>query len=284
MAIVNPGGGRYSSPPYKGGNLAVPESIGDSPVVELGEGCFSKCFNLRGVILPESLKRIGDGAFAAAWIQKMFIPKSVRVIGDRVFDNCSNLRKIEVDENNEWYEGREGVLFTKGGAELVACPQDKWTEEYVLTEEVKRIRSGAFKGCKHVKRVDASRVEEMGTEVFKGCNGLQEVIFSGNLKEVPEFTFYSCVRMKEFVVPEGVERLGKFSFVNCTRLKKLVLPESLVEIGEGSFDGCEELVDIEGARDFAERFPQEFRFLPYMDRREKRGNRFSFIAGILKGV
>ena len=45
------------------GDVEIPETLGNSPVIKIGKGAFSGCNALESVTIPESVTTIGDGAF-----------------------------------------------------------------------------------------------------------------------------------------------------------------------------------------------------------------------------
>ena len=71
--------------------VEIPREIDGKPVTVLDGGCFTNCREyLRKVILPDTIKEIGDYAFAyCEKLEKPIIPVSVTKIGENIFANCS---------------------------------------------------------------------------------------------------------------------------------------------------------------------------------------------------
>ena len=56
---------------------------------EIGDYAFMACQNLQSIDIPESVKKIGIGAFKdCTSLTKVMIPKSVEELGDGSFDGC----------------------------------------------------------------------------------------------------------------------------------------------------------------------------------------------------
>ena len=82
---------------YLNGFISVSELeriiIPDSVEI-IGGGAFQRCVSLKEIVLPESLKKIREGAFAGSSINRVDIPYSVDFIGEGAFYDCTSLRVI----------------------------------------------------------------------------------------------------------------------------------------------------------------------------------------------
>ena len=50
--------------PYLAGNVVIPSEIDGYPVTEIGPDAFRWCVHITAVTIPDSVKRIGGGAFS----------------------------------------------------------------------------------------------------------------------------------------------------------------------------------------------------------------------------
>ena len=131
-------------------------------VRNIGNGAFCRCSALRDLLLPNSLKKIGEMSFACTNIRSVIIPDSVELIEKRAFafnpelrsvhigkgvkdilpgafSGCSNLENITIDHENDYYYLQNGCLIDKETKKLiVACAP------YVVPEGVKIIEKQAF--------------------------------------------------------------------------------------------------------------------------------------------
>ena len=70
---------------------------------EIRRGAFSDCTNLKKVFLPGSLKILGDGAFhGCKSLPKIEIPNSVKTIKFEAFYDCDSLTEIIIDNTEEY--------------------------------------------------------------------------------------------------------------------------------------------------------------------------------------
>ena len=128
---------------YQFSDLEIPETVTyeDATYIVngIGPGAFSNCVYLKSVIIPSTVYRIGEQAFAWSGLKSITIPSSVYEIyaeafygcfeltsvyfesicvGENMFGNCPNLTTIKVNEWNQNYDSRENcnaIIETKSG-------------------------------------------------------------------------------------------------------------------------------------------------------------------------
>lgn len=121
----------------------VEEVIVNEDVEEIGAWAFYGCTALSGINLPSGIKKIGENAFL-----------------DTAFYN---------DEKN-W---QDGVLYLK---ENLIRAQKNTDGTYFIKDGTRAISQGAFKDCTLLERVlIPDSVEEIGAEVFVGCENLKAI-------------------------------------------------------------------------------------------------------------
>ena len=110
----------------------IPAEIGGKPVTEIGTDCFFNHHELRRIILPEGLKKIGGGAFIQCkYLEELVIPDTVTEIGSYAFRDCKSLKKLLLPAGLE--ELSESVFAFS-----------RLPEDLVLPEHLKTIRRHAF--------------------------------------------------------------------------------------------------------------------------------------------
>jgi hypothetical protein len=90
----------------------------------IGLEVFYRCFNLKKVIFSEdcALEEIGKLAFAScrSLLDTKFLPKSLKIIGESAFKDCTNLKEATIPSNVEvvkggWYGLYTGKLIIQDG-------------------------------------------------------------------------------------------------------------------------------------------------------------------------
>ena len=145
--------------------------------------------------------------------------------------------------------------------------EDCNVQEAVMTDGIKVIEEGAFKGCTGLKQVIfPNTLREIGAAAFSGCKNLSTAALPRELEQIGDYAFADtalwqvmlpqsllwlgegvykgCSKLASIQLPKHLSEIPNESFMGCTSLKKIDLPESIVAIGREAFSGCSELRDL----------------------------------------
>lgn len=143
------------------------------------------------------MERIGDECFCKARIEEVLLPETLREVGDNAFQNCASLKhvtfapgsRLEKIGSGCFYNAAiESVTIPKGVREIpkFAFWQCERLKEVAFEEgsRLKRIEAQAFKKCKNLEYIEIpSGAEYIGASYFNE-SGLKEVRFPNILKEI----------------------------------------------------------------------------------------------------
>lgn len=145
------------------------------------------------------------------------LPKNVKSI-DQAFNNCSQLRSVEMPEN-------------------LICIGNSYDDEWSMS-------GGAFYDCSNLEEIIFHNCERIGGCAFYQCNSLQEITLPKNLIHVGSFAFYNCNQLKNIILPSEVETISYHAFDGCGNLASIQFPPSLKRIESYAFSGCYSLSSI----------------------------------------
>lgn len=74
--------------------VIIPEKYNNIPVTEIADNGFMSCTKLLRVVLPSSVKKIGNNAFVNCTNLKLVGLSSVEIIGSNAFGMCRNLERL----------------------------------------------------------------------------------------------------------------------------------------------------------------------------------------------
>ena len=189
-------------------------------------GTFGKCLNLKEIVLPDKLEKIGEGSFdACCALETINIPKNVKEIGDAAFRTAnisygltlggkatsSSLKEITVDNANSYFCSVDGILYNKEGTKLIQYPLGRIEREFIVPKSVTIIGNSAFYD-----------------------NPIYNITFLGNIEEIDDEAFWCCSNLKGVELPQSLKRIGKCAFGN-SRFYNIIIPDSVEEIGWDAF-------------------------------------------------
>ena len=186
------------------------EVVGDSAFY----GCSNESIFDDKLILPESLKELGNGAFCASGVKEVVIPDQLNSIPDYCFENCQNLTDIK------------------------------------LGNGIKTIGAKAFMNAVSLKKIDfPENLEEINVGAFGQCS-LESLELPDNVK-IANLAFSFNV-FKEITIPKGtsytvnnIEQYCQFQY--CKNLEKVTVNSEFV--AAGMFQDCDNLTDVYLSKD-----------------------------------
>ena len=252
------------------------EKVDLGNVYTIQDSAFAGDEKITQINLPESLTKLGVGAFLGTNIKVLRIPTSLgnyplsnqtfnlesveelyissamqslnsQKDGDFIFPN---LNKVQVDKLNPVYEseydGKEtNTITTQQEFENQIVNVCLGSNNAVLINRKSRISGNAFRCLNHLKKIHIGGDVELSDGCFSDCKSLKEVVVdSSSPRMLPVGTFSGCTNLEK-VVLNNVQIIGKDAFANCKSLKSIVLPKSLEKIGFSAFKGCSSLKEIE---------------------------------------
>lgn len=147
--------------PVKLKGVIIPDTI-----TEIGDGAFTKCRSLTTAIIPGSVTKIGKDAF---WncqnLTSITIPNSVTEMGERAFEGCNKVTTITIASDNPKYKAENNVVYTKDGTNLIFAAGGLSTVK--ILDNVTTIGSRAFAYCKYLKNITiANSITEICDDAF----------------------------------------------------------------------------------------------------------------------
>jgi len=245
--------------------VIIPETV-----QKIGNYVFMNCEKIKNIKLPSNLKIIGKTCFQGCIsLTGLFIPQSVESIGGGIFGDCDALQSVEIEDENNNFIFKDGILYDVKNGILVSAVNSLIPEKVIVDECTKTIDYSAFADCNNLYEIEIPQgvvnigekafarldnlknidipdsVTNITTLAFYRCNGLVSVQVPGSVTAIKNGTFRECNNLKKVILNEGVAKIEGSAFVFCSSLEQIKLPQSLVSIGSGAFDNCTSLISVE---------------------------------------
>ena len=214
-----------------------------STVTDIKVSAFYQCERLASVTLPQGLKNLWGNCFMVCRkLDPVTIPASVTNVGGATFAYCPEIKEHNLAAENKSFISVDGVLYTKDGKELVACPSGKTSVN--ILESVTNILSGSITGCEALKSLTIpSNVGIIGSWALSG-SGVTSIALPKGLSRVEDCLFWGCHNLTEVTIPDSVTSIGGNAFRWCGKLTSVTIPKGVKSIGGEAFYDCGGLTSI----------------------------------------
>lgn len=187
----------------------VEEVILSNKITEIQDSAFIGCDMLKKINLENSLKTIGDSAFARAFTKdeeiKITIPESVDSMGEGVFFNSN------IDEVN-------------------------------LLANITLLPANTFSNAFDLKKVILSdNITDIGFAAFHLCTSLNTIVFSNNTRVIQNSAFsdaFDSERNVSLVLPESVIEISDGAFEN-SNVNEIYFNKSLENVTINAFSNMD---------------------------------------------
>jgi len=158
------------------------------------------CTGLVGIILPNSVTSIGEGAFRyCESLASITIPKNVTSIGDFAFDDCESLASVTIPNS----------VTSIGDRAFSSCTS---LASVIIPNSVTSIGYGAFDDCASLAKVTIpNSVTSIGGSAFRDCKSLTSITIPKNVTRIGDFAFYGCTSLTR-VTFEGTIDIDGFCY------------------------------------------------------------------------
>ncbi len=219
--------------------LKFPDALDGKLIESIPSDFLRNNHKVEGISLPKELKKIGKRAFdeCSGLIGDLSIPEGVTEIGDYAFYGCSGLTGNLLISNSVKEIGK-GTFGECSGL----------TGELRIPEGVTKIGKAAFYNCRGLtgELVIPEGVIEIGDYAFCNCSGLVgNLLLPRSITKIGKAAFCNCRGLTgELVIPEGVIEIGDYAFCNCSGLiSEFSIPDSVRKMGENAFLNLDGMMD-----------------------------------------
>lgn len=175
-------------------------------VEKIGNRIFEYYDKLSSVAMPNSVKEIGDCAFAyCTGLIKVSLSESLKVIPYGCFDCTPNLTKINIPKE---LEEIGDYAFSSSGV-----------EEIILPNSVRVLGEYAFDWCYAQKISLSNKIETLKRGIFWNCENLTDLNLGNGIKEMDSCIAF-CPKIESIALPSSLIKIV-WNFNECPNLKTI---------------------------------------------------------------
>lgn len=263
---------------YKGNasELTIPSELDGYTVTSIGSKSFQKNTSITTLIIPDSVKSIGDSAFSMCKLTSLTLGDGVttielqafmgcpltsitfgnnlRVIGDKTFVACK-LTNIAIPDGVI----RIGMNAFQNSANLasVTIPDSvisiggsafNKTKLYADQKDSVVYVDGWVCGYNGIMPENTSLVFKDGTRGIADsaflASPIESVTIPDSVKNTGVAVFNKCKSLKSVTIGNGLQSINKETFLDCTSLTDVTIGNNVTSIGDSAFYNCSSLVSI----------------------------------------
>lgn len=218
-------------------------------LTSIQEYTFTHTSALGEIVFPDSLEKIGGGAFYYSAIKEVIIPQKVSYVGNNAFSNCAALQKVRVEGKTELGTNTfascvklktvifaQAPTFGRVNGSFIGC-------SLLETVEIKNgsmdlsATTQTFENCSSLKNIDFSKISALGYGCFKNCTSLpQSIVLSPSVTSISRQAFMGCTSIKSIVLSDSTTEIEAAAFSGCTKLEEISFSDKLEILGTGSFE------------------------------------------------
>ena len=226
---------------------------------------------LKGVVLPSSLRSIGDWAFSGSYLESLVLPKAFETFGECAFSGMPSLARVDLGGTKTIGEqaflashALQEVDFRADLGRLTTISAYAFAEtglvSAVLPDSVTSLGDGAFTRSTELKEVHlGSGLTELGARVFTGTTALASLSVdpSNPVLSLDGSVLYQqgndgshlvyaalAAPLPAYSVRPGTAQIDEAAFKGHATLREVVVPEGVKAIGAQAFAGIHELTDV----------------------------------------
>ena len=238
-------------------NVVLPDSM-----KYIGDYAFYKCLKLN-LVSTNYAERVGDYAFSDDGnISQLSLGTKLKTIGSYAFYNCTSLENNTMNpivpasvtrigtyafaNSGLWSKPAEdGVIYA--GSWAVGCLPN--IQEATIKEGTVGISDYAFYMATGLKSLTGLGVgvKYIGRGAFFGCVGLGTISLYDEMEKIEDYTFYACANLLDVSLPQSLKSVGRGAFYDCEILSYVDFSPvlNLQEIGMYAFTNCQNLATVD---------------------------------------
>ena len=206
-------------------------SLGKVEYIEENAFSFS---NLTSIVLPKTLKSLGDNAFyCSEYLKEVTINSAIKKIPSGAFEFTA-LKSIAIPESVTEIEAK---AFRSTEISSI---------DFGKNSKLRSIGSYAFDGTNISKLTLPQSINTIGSYAFAGTELLAKIDFGQNssLGAIGSYAFSGTSSLSEITLPQGLRQIGAFAFSSSGIKGALTLPVGITDIGDAAFSFCSQLESI----------------------------------------
>ncbi len=232
-------------------DIIIPSQYNNLPVTIISNSAFKQT-NITSVLIPSSVKKIGNSAFEECLnLKSVVVLDGVEEIGFSAFSDCSSLMNVILPSNLKQIE-----LLTFSDCDNL--------QQITIPASVEKISNSAFSHCEKLRNIYyegtignwcnisfdsySNPMRYASRFYIRNTNNEWEEVtrieIPNTITKIGNYQFYGFDNVTSITIPNSVTSIGEGAFSNCSSISSITVPDSVIGIDKAAFDNCFSLIDI----------------------------------------
>lgn len=174
-----------------------------------------------------------------------------------------NIENIFVDEENQFYYSKNGIMYSKKTNNVFAYPQNNRTKTFEIPEGIETIDSYWYlRDCNYLENVIVpASLTNFNSAGLAYCENLKNIYVNKNNPDFCDIDGLLYNKNKTRLIryphgrddavvelPESTEEIGQCAFYKCNQITGIIIPQKLIALSGSAFIKCENLRDFTFAK------------------------------------
>lgn len=235
--------------------ITVPSTIDEMDVIALCDRAFFGSASLLDVTLPDTIKTIGNEAFANCYkLAQVELPNGVTTIGDNIFMNCHTLSSVYVPDTVTSVGSK---LLINSPYAVVYCNSGSYIDNYCTNAQYNAQPVSKYVRYQGMKTFASDYMllcsDTTSTIVSYYAKREQDALPAGDIydKEITAIAPYALSynsNIKELDIADTITSVGAGALSHCDKLIKVTLSDGQSTIPASCFKGDSKLETVDGGK------------------------------------
>ncbi len=202
---------------------------------------------IRNVYVPDTVKAIGNNVFAHCEdLVKLELSDSIEQIGDTTFEGCDELRQLTLPGSLKYmginpFKGLQRIRIHSNSPHFLVTHNSIYSADGTHLYAYNNLIDSSYTQAGSMADHIVARMLK-GLEIIEpyACyaRDFTDFMLPKSLKVIRHHAFQRCDELEEIVIPEGTTTIEDEAFKDCEKLRFVTLPSTLTSLGTDVFKNC----------------------------------------------